>query len=731
MSNESLECESGSSLTNTEVLFYHPVKWDLLLGNISKTSNDSNRMDFIHDLYVLMLDSKHNSNGKDESTVINCWKNLLDVLFEMPLISYDVGMIDILCNMSSVNIYSTDLQIYFRNAILFTCSLIQGIFDCVSPRLAVVKLVMSYRCLVMWTVNYCDIFKDKKCLMQCLSAVKLFASEGTDQSARKDNDCDEFHAIANNWSQQLLKQLCYHPYHSGQDDPCRLSEQDILKYWQYRYPDDRPMLQYLLVTYNHLLCLIDPPPGVYDDVRAAYSDVTATDVGLGDADVTPTLYKVVRDPCSGPIVHWMKYELEELSKISVKREQASRPVGITKSKTSDDNQVEWNLDWSQVISGHCNISSDDSCTINKLLENIKENGHFQSYIKECRFSEQNTVSYPIPDKHSPEDLKIPACCRYPNSSRLFLSHSGLLSSEMFDEKHEIRRKEDGSSLPVVLLQNNALLQAKLKKLDEIPTRDCFTAAVLYLKSGQNSFLEALNNERVLQSDPRFRIFVSNLGSKIVDVFKFDGWRGLKTNNLDAKNSYTLPYYSNALDEMVFLIPNLLFRRMRTNSTKNSTKQEGFCQEDSLENTRWDIVNSDLPRVVIVWSESSENASRIPLEDLPDCLQCDDHSNFIVIFLISLLNQSVLTDVRWTGNCSFIEQYDLHEHLTRFRGRVVHESVLPTIVRELCLFIRSACVSWRCDLMPQSLREQVIGEISEECQSEDYENGYFDCFFKRH
>ena len=51
---------------------------------------------------------------------------------------------------------------------------------------------------------------------------------------------------------------------------------------------------------------------------------------------------------------------------------------------------------------------------------------------------------------------------------------------------------------MVLLQNCAGLQARLKQLDEIPTRDCHSVVVLYMREGQDSVREMLKNTNLLR-----------------------------------------------------------------------------------------------------------------------------------------------------------------------------------------------------------------------------------------
>ena len=687
----------------------HPVTWSS--ANFAALNNE--QVDLVDDQYIILLDFKYTCSPTPASDLTINWRQLLDVIFKVPLISHDAGLSEILSYLASTIPYSADVKAYFKNSISISCTLIESILKCASLEVQTARRIVSgYKCLLEWCSNYKDLCNDRESVLRCLSVVRLGTEVPLGNSVKDDGE--KLCVTINKWSQQLFKRLSGHTTQNSE-----FSERDIVEYWQSKYSGEEPVLQYLLVNHVNILCLVNPPPSMY-----------ATSVTPSD-DVTPLLYRVVRDPCSGPAVHWLKYEMEELTKPFLRREKVPRPAGVKQAGTFGNVQTE-ECEKSNCVTGDCEtftrqLLGEDICTFSGLQEKMKEN-NFRQYLTGSCLLKGSQVS--SPDKQPPDDLQSPECCKYPDSPRLFLAHSAILSPKMFAEQRphpedSDSQKVEETSPSVILLENSTLLQNKLRELDKVSSKDCQTVVVLYMRPGQRNFTDVLQNNRIMQSDSDFCTFLSNLGSKIVDVFTYVGWNGLQLPKNLAKEQYTFPYYSNASNELIFLIPSLILTKIDTKNKSDATTRD-FHRDDFLESIRWDMTNSDLPRVVIVWSNSLKDALCISFNDLAASLKCAQHSQFIVIFLTPLPNDFVKTTVRWTGPSQFIAP-DLLQRCSK----VVHKRVTPVLVRETCLAVRSAALAERLDLLPQNLRECYIGEIKRQCGSIDYENGYFNCFFSQH
>ncbi|XP_034722299.1 ral GTPase-activating protein subunit beta-like [Etheostoma cragini] len=147
------------------------------------------------------------------------------------------------------------------------------------------------------------------------------------------------------------------------------------------------------------------------------------------------------------------------------------------------------------------------------------------------------------------------------TARLFLSHLGLLTPETL--------KSPSGVLPQLLSLDSYLpgFLDDLKRLDKLPSRDCDSASVFYVRAGQRTAAEILRNVESSCSVPsHFLDFLSSLGWP-VEVGQRQGG-GVSTNSLEFlavlgdsgggvfDGEKFVLMFANALTEVTFIVPPL-------------------------------------------------------------------------------------------------------------------------------------------------------------------------------
>ena len=280
-----------------------------------------------------------------------------------------------------------------------------------------------------------------------------------------------------------------------------------------------------------------------------------------------------------------------------------------------------------------------------------------------------------------------------------------------------------------------------------------------MKTGQNSVKEILRNTNVLSSNKDFHNFVLELGTKLVDVGKFEGWTGLQPfenwSNKDIETpAPTFPYYSDSFNEMIFLLPNLIPSQEDLESpcspdigtqplfdlefSKASVPLSGarsYYQRDLLENILWEVPvdsgkeKSVLSKIVIVWAESFDDTRRFLINNLALGLDCDKDSRCVVIFVHPLQSGLFKTSVRSLNKTDKFNTVGLVDE----KEKVVSREILGIVIRETCLAIRtSSLLEQSPKLRPRSRRlNHITDRIISEHRSRDTENGYYNAFCKEH
>ncbi|KAF8763641.1 Ral GTPase-activating protein subunit beta like protein [Argiope bruennichi] len=171
--------------------------------------------------------------------------------------------------------------------------------------------------------------------------------------------------------------------------------------------------------------------------------------------------------------------------------------------------------------------------------------------------------YPNPET----ECKAPSLCQEFQTSRLFLSHLGFLNSEALKESLT-------QPLPslVSLDQKAENFFSKIEEIDNTPSRTADTVFILYVKSGQTSVDNFLQNVTQRNIHPHFMEFLRSLGWP-VDVKKHAGWTGhistawkvLPSDDLDTiseedtvsvyNGKNKVLYWSDVSSELAFVVPS--------------------------------------------------------------------------------------------------------------------------------------------------------------------------------
>lgn len=197
--------------------------------------------------------------------------------------------------------------------------------------------------------------------------------------------------------------------------------------------------------------------------------------------------------------------------------------------------------------------------LSKLVDN--QIAFEEAVEKQIKASERK---YPNPET----ECRAPSICQEFQTSRLLLSHLGLLSLETL---------KDSLTQPLPSLmaldQKQSGFFKQLDILDKISTRTSDTVFVFYMRSGQASAEEILDNVTNHQNvHPHFLEFLLSLGWP-VDVSKHSGWTGHTSTAwkvMKQNEDFDIPsdhggslyngehqvlYWSDVLSEIAFVVPS--------------------------------------------------------------------------------------------------------------------------------------------------------------------------------
>ncbi|KAM7006209.1 ral GTPase-activating protein subunit beta [Tautogolabrus adspersus] len=365
--------------------------------------------------------------------------------------------------------------------------------------------------------------------------------------------------------------------------------------------------------------------------------------------------------------------------------------------------------------------------VQKQLESVR------AAFKRCRKAEAR-----LQVSEKPVDMTT---CRPPQpvtkfqTARVFLSHLGLLTLETL--------KDSGTSgvLPELVSLDSSLpgFSEDLRSLDRLPSRNCDSAFVFYVRAGQRTATEILKNVDSSSSvSSYFLDFLSSLGWPVEvgcrQVFKanraeFPAVLGNSGGSVFNGEKFVLMFI-DALTEITFIVPSssshMIGRSKSPGSAeptteshsklqspselnKDSAPQPASSQVDNMKSFRFvsSFVDSD-SKIVIVWVERFEDIESFPSSDLLSETKTEtvtSLSNTQLIFIHPL--KSGLYRICFHGNAN--SKFSLVIPL--LNGSVVSKRSLGFLVRETVI---NCCHRRRLETdsapPPQLRRKQMISDI---------------------
>ncbi|XP_046461247.1 ral GTPase-activating protein subunit beta-like isoform X2 [Daphnia pulex] len=242
-----------------------------------------------------------------------------------------------------------------------------------------------------------------------------------------------------------------------------------------------------------------------------------------------------------------------------------------------------------------------------------------------------------------EDIEIKSECQSPllcnefQTARLFLSHLGFLSVDGLQE-NSLR----GNSL-VGLDSTSSHFFEDLDSLDRLGSRSHDTVYVFYVRSGQKDSYEILSNMSLASSlNPHFLEFLQALGWP-QDSLTTAQAKPMSKESMDLNskaNAYQMTsqclYWADGVSEILFVVPALsctspsfISSPFHEPSSLNDSPQNQLGKEQKNINfskrlTKDSAYISEV-RMLVVWCESYEDHTTIPIGDLLETISsCRDN-----------------------------------------------------------------------------------------------------------
>jgi hypothetical protein len=266
------------------------------------------------------------------------------------------------------------------------------------------------------------------------------------------------------------------------------------------------------------------------------------------------------------------------------------------------------------------------------------------------------------------------------AARLFLSHFGFLS---IGENSKVKESPSMMSQSLIVLDSKKQgFLNDLQVLDKMSPRTCDTVHIFYVRVGQSSHhdvIENMSEENISTLDNNFWQMLQTLG-KAVDIDEHAGWTGFinsswkintprksrgdfRVGDMNYNGEKRIIYWADVSSEMAFVVPNRWNRcdsDVSDGSCLSSTQSTEVYYERSVsENNKNDkINNSKTPRalslddraqknepvrparrtgakppcwnpsakILLVWLESFEDHLTFPTEDLLNYTRIGDEGH---------------------------------------------------------------------------------------------------------
>ncbi|XP_055683334.1 ral GTPase-activating protein subunit beta isoform X3 [Lutzomyia longipalpis] len=392
-------------------------------------------------------------------------------------------------------------------------------------------IVAAFQCISAWLMQHPYLLRDKDCLTTVLEVVELGIS-GTKSVGKpgepiKLKDEKELKPVSMRVRDAaeclltvILEQVGYFPSECGAQSLSSLLDEETLMKYCNSYPNSGPMnheaavqkFRYFVTENSTILALLEEPLG-------------------NDQDPQPTITLIIRGPFGR---HTWTMQLRHLprSKSGTKYHHApnpGRPVPMNDTPMRQEVEQKYFPDGVEKIPP-C-VADYSIPTLDEIIQKIGDESTkclFQLLENQMVYEK---IAWAETDNsldslgHAQEAIPPPVCHEF-QAARLFLSHFGFLSIG------ENAKKESGAPLLSVLDAKKMGFAAEIQNLDRVSSRTYDTVYVFYVRAGQTTPIEIVDNmcgENVQVLDPHFWSMLLSLGWR-VNVDEHAGWTGFTSTS---------------------------------------------------------------------------------------------------------------------------------------------------------------------------------------------------------
>ncbi|XP_059617508.1 ral GTPase-activating protein subunit beta isoform X3 [Phlebotomus argentipes] len=438
-------------------------------------------------------------------------------------------------------------------------------------------IVAAFQCISAWLMQHPYLLQDKECLTTVLEVVELGIS-GTKsvgkpgEAAKLKNEKElkpasmRVRDAAESLLTVILEQVGYFPSECGAQSLSSLLDEETLMKYCNSYPSSGPMnhesavqkFRYFVTENSTILALLEEPLG-------------------NDQDPQPTITLIIRGPFGR---HTWTMQLRHLprSKSGTKYHHApnpGRPVPMNDTPMRQEVEQKYFPDGVEKIPP-C-VADYSIPTLEEIVQKIgNENTKYLFQLLENQ-TVYEKIAWAETDNsldslgHAQEAIPPPVCHEF-QAARLFLSHFGFLSIG------ENAKKESGTPLLMVLDAKKAGFATEIQSLDRVSPRTYDTVYVFYVKAGQTTPIEIVDNmsgDNVQGLDPHFWSMMLSLGWR-VNVDDHAGWTGFSSSSWHINQSVSgggdfvphtsgeemnfngdkkVLYWADVNGEIAFVVPN--------------------------------------------------------------------------------------------------------------------------------------------------------------------------------
>ncbi|XP_036357187.1 ral GTPase-activating protein subunit beta isoform X7 [Octopus sinensis] len=410
------------------------------------------------------------------------------------------------------------------------------------------RIVAAFKCLKLWLVEHSSLLYDKECLHNVLEVVELGISGSKSQDKEDDSQTVKSKVEKESKSSSALKHRATdEPKYKGEKQlkpksmrvkdaaeevltciidqvgafppPCGpeslfslLDEQSLLKYAKNTSSHDQGSpFRYFVLENSIILALLEQPLGNLEDPLPTVTALIRGPFGrhAWTMQLRHQPRKVINNSKANVSQVQRPFPMENVGfKHNVKHRYFPEIV-----ETIPATKLEFSIPTMESI-----VTEKTSSELEVLRQIIDTQVAFENNIAEQVTEKRKRNCHQV---NSDTECKPPKIRNEFQTARLFLSHYGFLSLEAL-------RESSNSSVPpplVILDSTNSALFSDLETLDGIPSRDSDTVHVFYMKSGQKTPEEIVQNVNSVDSvQPQFLEFLQSLGWPVF-VRKHAGWTG--------------------------------------------------------------------------------------------------------------------------------------------------------------------------------------------------------------